>query len=199
MGHDGGFGEALVVEGDLSELERVDLLRLTLRRWGWVIAGASAIVLAVDVAASLHIAARPRWLSLARIGAYSVAGVFAAVLLRRGRNGAVVLVCAWVVEAIGVGVVDRGLSGGVPGAPIVGMVAAMVTGWARPLPPPVEELPFAAQLPSLHGLAEVIAATGIGPVAAVAHLRLVDDRDARRGAYVRRRAFEAQRYDRRST
>jgi hypothetical protein len=65
----------------------------------------------------------------------------------------------------------------------------MVTGWARPLPP-LEELSFAAQLPSLDGLAEVIAATGIGPVAAVPHLQLVDDRDARRGAYVRRRGVE---------
>jgi hypothetical protein len=147
----GWWGEALGVLGDVSGLERVDLLRLTLRRWVWAITGAAAIVLAVDVAASFGMAARPRWLSLARIGAYSVAGVFAAVLLRRGRNGVVVLVCGWVVEAIGVGFVNRGLPGGVPGAPIVGMVgdgdgmgaavaaarrafvcgAASVAGWTR--------------------------------------------------------------------
>jgi hypothetical protein len=151
-----------------------------------VIAGASAIVLAVDLAASFEIDARPRWLPLARIGAYSVAGVFAAMLLRRGRNGALVLVCAGVIEAVGVGVVNRGLPGGTPGAPIVGMVAAMVTGWARPLSS-LEKLPFAAQYPSLDGLADVIAATGIGPVSSAPDLWLVENRDVRRGAYVRRR------------
>jgi hypothetical protein len=66
------------------------------------------------------------------------------------------------------------------------MVAAMVTGWARPLPP-LEELSFLARLPSLDGLAEVVAATGVGPVAAVPDLRLVENRDARRGVYERRR------------